>query len=272
MPREHRYRVPRREPLSCVRRGTAPLPCRVRRTLGSGDAALVVCRAGDPRRRDCGGSARRQVVGKESRSVPPRRARRGRPPGRCAGSVTDAARRAALRACRGRWGCRTRRVGRRGRSRPSARAEPPSGGRPAGCRGPTGPGSGRCAGCPPRGRVRGAARRLARAAPGWARLLVTPRPWALLRRSGSRPNSPKAILDRLYTRISWWERCRFRSSRWRAPRRVETLICEVTRARPARSSGRRPTRATWPRWWVPNYSSYPSAVVRRPGAALRRRC
>ena len=40
-----------------------------------------------------------------------------------------------------------------------------------------------------------AASRLVGATPGWARLLVTPQPRALLRRSSSRPNSPKAILD-----------------------------------------------------------------------------
>ena len=43
----------------------------------------------------------------------------------------------------------------------------------------------------------------------------------------------------------------------------------VTRARPARSSGRsRPTSATWPMWFVPNWSSRPSAVVCRVAGAI----
>lgn len=129
--------------------------------------------------------------GRRSRPVPPGCVRRGRPPGRCAGSGTGAARRAGRRACRGRWGCRARRVGRRGRPQPSERAGPPPGGRPAGCRRPTGPGYGGCAGCPLRPSSGRAARRLIGATPGRARLLVTPQPWAPLRagREGlSRPS------------------------------------------------------------------------------------
>src|SRR6478735_10275775 len=66
-----------------------------------------------------------------------------------------------------------------------------------------------------------------------------------------------------------YDRSQPRSSQWIDPRRAATLTCDVTRPRPARSSGsRRPVRAKWPRWLVPSCSSNPSAVTCRSGGVI----
>ena len=127
--------------------------------------------------------------------------------------------------------------------------------------------------CGPAGRVRArgaAASRLVGATPGWERLLVMPQPSAWLRRSSSRREEPGSDLRLAVGAIRRRRSApSCRSSQLMRPLRAATLSWEVTRARPARSRGSRcATRATWPRWLVPNCSSNPSAVVCRSGGVM----
>lgn len=101
-----------------------------------------------------------------------------------------------------------------------------------------------------------AARRFVGETPGCERLLVMPQFPAMLRRFSSKPHRPRAIFDDEYDLKPLYVFSHWRSSQLTAFRLADRAIWVVTRARPARSSGRRwAVRATWPRWFVANCSS-----------------